>query len=115
MQLCEPVGTVVVFATTHEKPPATEFTVYVVAEPSAVKVIFCDPAPTFVTVGVASAPVGVTLFEPLDATDASPDGVSLKVYGFALVKPVTVQLCVLLAVGVPDTEQNGVDGVPEAT
>ena len=39
VQLCEPVGTVVVFATTHEKVPGVEFTVYVVAEPSAVKVI----------------------------------------------------------------------------
>jgi hypothetical protein len=39
VQLCDPVGTVDVFATTHEKPPAVELTVYVVAEPSAVKVI----------------------------------------------------------------------------
>jgi hypothetical protein len=62
VQLCEPVGTVLVFATTHAVPvpPVAYATVYVVAEPSAVKVIFCDPAATFATVGVASEPEGVT-------------------------------------------------------
>ena len=109
VQLCVPVGTVVVFATTHEKLPEVAFTVYVVAEPSAVKVIFCDPDPAFATVGVASAPDGVTSgLDASEITDASlpPEAVTLKAYPVPFVSPVTVQLCVVFAAGVPVTVQN---------
>ena len=69
---------------------------YVVAEPSAVKVIVCEPAPAFTTVGVASAPEGVTAADGPEITEVSlpPDGATVKVTETLLLSPVTEQLCV---------------------
>jgi hypothetical protein len=74
VQLCEPVGAVVVFATRQVKPPGDEVTTYVEATPSAVKVtaIACEPATAAVGVARAVEAAGVNGPARADPSTTSP-------------------------------------------
>ena len=80
VQLCEPVGAVVVLATVHD-PLGVPATLYVLATPSAVKVTFKAPVPALVTVGVANLLVVMTAAEAADTVEVVelPDGVTVNV------------------------------------
>jgi hypothetical protein len=60
VQLCAPVGAVVVLATEHPLLVGLDVTVKVDDVPSATKLTLTEPAPAFATVGVAIADEGVT-------------------------------------------------------
>ena len=95
-------------ATKQVNEPGDEVTVYVEATPSATKLTLTAPAPALATVGVASAPVGVTAVEAGDdVVDVVefPVGFTVKVYGVPVVNPPTVQLCVPVGAVVDETEQ----------
>ena len=100
VQLCAPVGAVVVLATEHPLLDGLEVTVNVEEVPSAVKLTVTEPAPALATVGVASAFEGVTELEAAEVTVEViplPLGVTLNVYAVPAVKPVTVQLSLVPA------------------
>jgi hypothetical protein len=108
VQLCAPVGAVVVLATRHVSEVGVDVTVYVEATPSATKLTVTAFAPALATVGVPSAPVGVTAVEAGDDTvDVVPPpvGATVKVTEAPVVKPETVQLCLPVGAVVFETEQ----------
>ena len=98
VQVCEPVGGVVVLTTVQLAlgEPEAVLTVYRVATPSAVKVTAIFPAPAFATVGVDRAFVAETAADRADVVDVVPlpVGFTENSYDEPLLSPDTVQLCV---------------------
>jgi hypothetical protein len=94
VQLCGPVGAVVVLATTQLKPPGVETTVYVEATPSATNETVSFVPPAVATVGVANAAPGIAAAEAADTVETVPPplGVTVNVYEVPFVSPVTVQV-----------------------
>jgi hypothetical protein len=122
VQVCAPVGGVVLFATTQLALTAlvavdAEVTVYVEATPSAWNETATAPLAANATVGVAKGVVPTEI--DADASDTPevvllPLGVTVKVYDEPLVRPDTVQLCAPVGGVVVFTIEQLALGEPEA-
>jgi hypothetical protein len=107
VQLCAPVGTVWVLATTQVLapmvPPEAFDTVYVVAAPSATNETVTAPVPALATVGVARRLFIVTEFDAADTVVRPvplPLAKTVALTMSLLVRPVKVTLCVPAATAV---------------
>jgi hypothetical protein len=106
VQLCAPVGTVVVLETAQLNEPAPEafVTVYVAATPSATKETNTAPVPAFATVGVARLAVivmlGAVAADTVVRPVAFPLAKTVKLITSPVVRPVKVTLCVPAVTGV---------------
>ena len=95
VQLCAPVGGVVVLMM-KQLPPAGELvTVYRVAVPSATKLTLMAPVPALPVVGVAKELDATTAVEDAEIVEVEEPrfGTTVNVYDVPLVSPEIVQLC----------------------